>query len=154
MHHAILPAGPADAREILALQHLAYQSEARLYNDWSLPPLTQTLEQIEQEFATLRFLKALAQGRIVGSVRAGLDGGICRVGRLIVHPDHQRRGLGSALLLAVEALFPDASRFSLFTGSLSEGNLRLYARLGYAEAKRQHIRPGLTLVFLDKPGPA
>ena len=30
-------------RAILELQKLAYQSEARLYEDWTLPPLTQTL---------------------------------------------------------------------------------------------------------------
>lgn len=30
-----------DAEAILTLQKLAYQSEARLYNDWSLPALTQ-----------------------------------------------------------------------------------------------------------------
>ena len=43
---SILPAEPQDARAILGLQKLAYQSEARLYNDWSLPPLAQTLESL------------------------------------------------------------------------------------------------------------
>ena len=151
---AILPAEPADASEILALQRLAYRSEARLYGDWSLPPLTQSLEEMAREFATLRLLKAVEQDRIVGSVRAGLEGNICRVGRLIVHPERQRRGLGTALLLAVEALFPEAERLALFTGSLSEGNLRLYGRLGYREVARREAKPGLTLVFLEKPAPA
>ncbi len=156
MRHDILPAELADASEILELQRLAYQSEARLYNDWSLPPLTQTLGELEREFETLRILKAVRRerpDRIVGSVRAGLDGNICRVGRLIVHPDHQRQGLGTALLLAAEALFPQAACFSLFTGSRSEGNLRLYARLGYRETERRAVRPALTLVFLEKSGP-
>ena len=40
---------------ILALQKLAYESEARLYDDWKLPPLTQTLDSLQAEFAsTLR----------------------------------------------------------------------------------------------------
>lgn len=42
----ITAASPADAAAILALQKLAYQSEARLYNDFSIPPLLQTLEEL------------------------------------------------------------------------------------------------------------
>ena len=36
-----------DAKEILDLQKLAYQSEAEIYNDYTIPPLTQTLEEME-----------------------------------------------------------------------------------------------------------
>jgi hypothetical protein len=39
----ITQAAAADAAEILALQKLAYQSEAAIYQDYSIPPLTQTL---------------------------------------------------------------------------------------------------------------
>jgi hypothetical protein len=42
----IMPALDADAEEILDLQRLAYESEARFYEDWTIPPLTQTLEQL------------------------------------------------------------------------------------------------------------
>jgi hypothetical protein len=45
-------------REILALQKLAYQSEAELYDDHSIPPLTQTIEGIEGDFRSHLFLKA------------------------------------------------------------------------------------------------
>jgi hypothetical protein len=67
---AISHAEPKDARAILDLQKLAYQSEARLYNDWSLPPLTQSLESLLDEFGNSTILKAIVAGQIVGSVRA------------------------------------------------------------------------------------
>ena len=35
-------ASVTDAGEILALQKLAYESEARLYDDWDIPPMTET----------------------------------------------------------------------------------------------------------------
>lgn len=34
-----------DAKEILELQKLAYVSEAEIYNDYSIPPMMQTLDQ-------------------------------------------------------------------------------------------------------------
>ena len=40
-----------DLREILTLQKLAYQSEAEIYNDYSIPPLIQTLDKIKEDFS-------------------------------------------------------------------------------------------------------
>lgn len=153
----ILSASPIDAPAILALQRLAYQAEALRYNDWNLPPLTQPLEALLAEFKRLVVLKAVPAGdadmTVVGSVRAGMSHGVCQIGRLIVHPEHQRRGLGSALLSAIEARFPTAEKYALFTGARSEGNQRLYERRGYRVVRRQEMSPQLTLVFLEKPGP-
>ncbi len=39
----IVKAGQDDLQEILDLQYLAYQSEAKLFNDPDIPPLRQTL---------------------------------------------------------------------------------------------------------------
>lgn len=38
-----------DLQEILDLQYLAYQSEARLLNNMDIPPLKQTLEDVFKE---------------------------------------------------------------------------------------------------------
>ena len=45
-----LRADKSDAPEILALQKIAYQSEAEIYGDDSLPALQQTLEDLENDF--------------------------------------------------------------------------------------------------------
>ena len=66
-------------------------------------------------------------------MRARSEHGTCYFGRLIVHSRLQRRGLDLAHQARAEAGFPGAKRYELFTGHLSEGNLRLYRRLGYAE---------------------
>jgi hypothetical protein len=76
-----------DAEEILSLQKLAYRSEAEIYNDFNIPPLVQTLESIEKDFENQYFLKAVMDGKIIGSVRAYTKEGTCYIGRLIVHPD-------------------------------------------------------------------
>jgi len=138
-----------DLKEILALQKLAYQSEAELNNDFSIPPLTQTLDEIRSEFSDAMFLKVMDGGRIIGSVRAHEKDGTCHIGRLIVHPDFQNRGIGSRLLKAIEGKFAP-KRFELFTSERSERNLYLYKKFGYREFKRAPLNEKTTLVFLEK----
>jgi ribosomal protein S18 acetylase RimI-like enzyme len=139
-----------DAEEILALQKLAYQSEAAIYDDYTIPPLTQTLEEIRADFERQVFLKVSADRKIVGSVRAYEQGGTCFVGRLIVHPDFQNRGIGTRLLNGVEETFDDAERFELFTGSRSEKNLYLYQKVGYTVFRSEELTDKVSLVFLEK----
>jgi len=140
----------ADAVVILELQKLAYQSEARLYNDWTLPPLTQTLENLREEFSKSIVMKAIEGSKLVGSVRARSVDGVCHVGRLIVTPELQGHGVGTMLMRAIESAFPERPVFELFTGSRSEGNLRLYERLGYTRTREKKLSPGVTLIFLEK----
>ena len=147
---SIVQAGPEDAVEILALQKLAHQAEAELYDDWTIPPLTQSLSEIEAEFEGKTFLKAMCRDRIVGSVRASLDSDTCLVGRLVVHPDCQGRGIGTRLMEKIEAVLSRAKRFELFTGTRSVGNIRLYRKLGYREYREEQLSPEVRLVFMEK----
>ncbi len=43
-----------DVEKVLCLQKLAYESGARLYDDWSLPTLTQSIESLQEEFANTK----------------------------------------------------------------------------------------------------
>lgn len=147
----ITHAALADAEAILILQKRAYEAEARLYQDWRLPPLLQSIESLREEIQTSRVLKASQGGHIIGSVRARLEADVAHIGRLIVAPEHQRQGLGSRLLDAIEAVCPEARIFILFTGSKSEGNLRLYQRHGYRITREEALSPAVTLCFLAKP---
>jgi GNAT superfamily N-acetyltransferase len=142
-----------DAEEILTLQKLAFQSEAALYNDYTIPPLTQTLEDLRREIGTLCFLKLLRDGRIAGSVHAEQKAGTCFINRLMVHPGVQGHGLGKVLMHAIENRFPQAQRFQLATGDLSVRNLNLYHALGYREFKAQMLTDKVRMVFLEKNTP-
>jgi ribosomal protein S18 acetylase RimI-like enzyme len=148
---AIRAASTEDAEEILVLQRLAYQSEARLYNDWSLPPLTQTMDSLRSEFTNSIVLKATLGERLVGSVRARQNGDVCVIGRLVVHPELQGQGIGSQLLRAIEARFSNVARFELFTGSKSEANIRLYQRHGYTITRTEKLSQTVSITFMEKP---
>jgi ribosomal protein S18 acetylase RimI-like enzyme len=147
---AIQPATLTDAAQILALQMLAYESEARLYEDWTIAPLTRTLESLQAQIRDDLVLKAVAGQSIIGSVRATVSDDICRIGRLMVHPKHQGHGIGTALMQAIEARFPAVSGFELFTGSRSEANIRLYMRLGYVARGVRQVSDRVSLLVLGK----
>jgi ribosomal protein S18 acetylase RimI-like enzyme len=95
-------------------------------------------------------LKATIDGRIVGSVRGHVEEGTCHIGRLIVHPDVQNQGIGTALVGGIEEHFSDALRFELFTGDISERNLHLYGKLGYRIFATESLSEKVTIVLLEK----
>ena len=149
----IIPAQLEDMPEILQLQQLCYLSEAKIYNVYNIPPLTQTLEEIKRDFSRQFFLKAVIDNRIIGSVKAYQKGETCYIGRLVVHPDYQNRRIGTKLMKEIEALFKDAKRFELFTGYRSSKNLYLYKKMGYTPFKTEEIHDGLKLLYLQKLQP-
>jgi GNAT superfamily N-acetyltransferase len=142
-----LPSGAVG--ELLTLQRAAYVTEAQLYDDVRLPALVQTPDELADELARSSCLAALAGSRLVGAVRTRERDGVLHVGRLVVAPDLQGRGIGTRLLLAAERS-TTLLRAALFTGARSTANLRLYRRHGYVETAREPVRPGLELVHLVK----
>jgi len=149
--------GVEDAGEVLTLQRAAYVTEAQAHDDLDLPPLRQSLGALAAELADPQVRAAGwrdDRGRLVAAVRARVtqvSPGVAAVGRLTVVPDRQGQGLGSRLLAAVEDQLPaGVNELRLFTGERSEGNLRLYARLGYTEISREATPSGYALVHLRK----
>jgi GNAT superfamily N-acetyltransferase len=136
--------------EILQLQKECYQTEAETYNDYNIPPLTQDLESLKDEFKKSTILKGMVNGHIIASVRGYSDKETCYIERLIVNKDYQNRGLGRLLMNSIESIFKDCTRFELFTGFKSQKNLYLYNKLGYNEFKQQKINENLTFVYLEK----
>lgn len=142
---------PEDAGEVMTLQRAAYATEAQIYRDPFLPALTQSLSDVEQELEGPA-LGARLGARLVGAVRWSVEAGVAHIGRLTVAPDMQGRGLGTLLLRAAEEA-SSAQVFELFTGHLSEANIRLYQREGYIPTRQETLHDGVDLIFLRKEVP-
>lgn len=142
-----------DAGEVLTLQRAAFVQEALIYGSVDMPPLTQSLDELQFELRENIGCVAHVGPRMVGAVRARRDDDLLLIGRLAIAPDVQGAGIGTQLLSAVEGRGRDAGarEAELFTGSLSEANLRLYAREGYVETQRIQGDDGIEQVFLRKP---
>ncbi len=140
----------SDLETILDLQRTSYVSQAKLYNDFTIPPMTQTLQEMYEDFAYKKFLKVIDGGSIIGSIRAFEKDGTCHIGRLMVHPNFQNKGIGTRLIHEIEHTFESCKRFELFTGSKSEKNIILYQKLGYRIFKTVQINENVSLVYLEK----
>jgi tRNA (guanine37-N1)-methyltransferase len=129
------PATRADAGELLTLQRACWLQEALVLDTLEVPALHEDLDQVIADLDRWRTWVLRSAGRLVGSVRGqlgGEDGTTWVVGRLMVAPDLQGRGLGRWLLERCEEWAPDEARaFGLVTGGTSEDNQRMYRRAGY-----------------------
>lgn len=146
----IRPAEKTELPAILDLQRLCYQSEAELYQDWHIPPLTQTIDEMTEEFRRATFLVACDGPQVIGSVRGEVRDQRGHIGRLIVHPDWQGRGIGRQLMRAIEASIAPVSHFRVFTGDRSVANIRHYESHGYRQIDTKAVSDKVRIVIMEK----
>ncbi|GAA2159840.1 tRNA (guanosine(37)-N1)-methyltransferase TrmD [Pedococcus bigeumensis] len=137
---AITSARPADAAELTTLQRACWVGEARANDTHDIPPLLESVDEVARGLQEWQTWVVRAGGRLVGSVRARSHPdhpAVWQIGRLMVAPDLQGRGLGRALLAHAEAQAPSGTAaYWLNTGTRSERNLRTYRKAGY------RVQPG------------
>lgn len=143
-----------DAEQIFRLQYLCFQSEAALYGNYRIAPLVQTLDSVRQELASDCVFVARLGDEVVGSVRGSItEDGAAAIGKLCVHPRLQGHGIGARLLRAAESALAEergAKKFRLIAGHRSEGNLRLYRRVGYEAVGTSQGTDGVPMIVLEK----
>ena len=133
---------PGDAGELFTLQRACWVQEQQDNPGVEIPALHETLEDLRDWIARDTVLVARSAGRLVGAVRAGLHEGTWEIGRLMVAPDLQGRGLGRVLLRRIEAAAPPgATAYALVTGAGSLRNQKLYKKAGYR--LRGEVEPGV-----------
>ncbi len=87
---------------------------------------------------------AFDDGRLIGSLGLFAEGGLARYQDVVTHPDHRRRGVATALIVAA-ARASSATTFVLVAAADSDA-ARLYQRLGFA--------PVATVTDLIRPPPS
>lgn len=141
----------ADLEEILQLQKRAFSGQAVIYQDPNLPSLTQTLDDLRKEFNEKAFYKVVRNGTIIASIRCSIRDRVLSIEKLFVDPDFQNRGIGTAVMGALESRYAGSvDRYILSTGHKSARNLHLYGQLGYKETGRKPLNENCDLIVMEK----
>ena len=143
----------AVARQIHAVLMLAYAQEARLLRAEHFAPLDQTPEDVQASNAY--FLGAVLDRVVVGALSFEPDEepGQVLIASLVVHPEHQRRGIARALMVALLRM-GEPEVFAVATGANNAPALALYRSLGFEQYRLGTVGPeALPLVKLRRACP-
>jgi ribosomal protein S18 acetylase RimI-like enzyme len=136
------------AAVVLELQRRSYAVEARLIGSDRLPPLHESLEELQACGET--FLGAYVDGQLAAVVSWKFDGATIDIHRLAVDPDSFRRGVGAALVRAALRSEPEARRAIVQTGAANEPAKELYRGEGFTEVGRREVLPGLWITQFER----
>jgi ribosomal protein S18 acetylase RimI-like enzyme len=136
------------ASQLLELQREAYRVEADLVGSDDIPPLRETLPELQACAET--FLGALADGVLAGAISWKLDGDTIDLHRLVVRPAHFRSGIGVALVRAALAAEPSVRRAIVQTGAANAPAVALYRQEGFEPAGEIEPVPGLRVACFTK----
>ena len=92
---------------------------------------------LEEAFAhSLKVLAAYEDEQLIGIIRAVGDGvSILYIQDLLVHPDHQRKGIGTRLLNEMLRAFPDVNQTVLITDDADE-TIIFYEAAGFRKVQQ------------------
>jgi len=128
----VAPATRADAGELFTLTRACWLQELRANPGVTIPALEESLEDLVVSLDEWTTCVARVGGRLVGSSRGRVEGEVWDVGRVMVAPDLQGRGLGRYLLTRIEQAAPaEVTSYQLFTGAGSVANIAMYKKAGY-----------------------
>ena len=90
-------------------------------------------------------------GKKVGFAHASFDAGAGKLDKLYVHPDHQRRGIGRALLADIQVLARNraATRLCLQVNRGNTAALQAYRRYGFVVTNARVLDIGCGFVVDD-----
>lgn len=119
----------SDFPHILNIQREAFAEYEGTYktSGWT----TETMEDLQRDAREKKILVAEWDGTVAGSVRCWTVGGVCVIRLLSVSPTFQRRGIGKALIQAVETRVTEAHKLYVCTMLRTTRNVTMFLNLGY-----------------------
>jgi 8-oxo-dGTP pyrophosphatase MutT (NUDIX family)/GNAT superfamily N-acetyltransferase len=136
------------AAEVLDLQRKSYIIEAELIGTNEIPPLKETLEQLQNCGET--FIGYYIENRLAGAVSYKMEAGTLDIHRVMVHPDFFRRGIAAKLTTHIQSLEKAATKVIVSTGAANQPAVRLYEKLGFQRTEDSVVGNGLVIANFIK----
>ncbi|WP_163098810.1 GNAT family N-acetyltransferase [Peribacillus alkalitolerans] len=133
--------------ELFLIQQASYMVEANLINFYDIPPLKESKAQLKR--CNEAFIGWFVENKLAGAVSYTKEGHELAICRLIVHPDHFRKGIASKLLEELLSMYP-SHRFIVSTGKDNTPAKRLYEKKGFRWLHDLEAAPRFYLSFFER----
>lgn len=135
-------------QDLFELQRASYLVEARLIQFNDIPPLKETLEELMECGET--FLGYFEENELTGALSYTIKGEVLTICRMVVHPNHFRKGIAQKLLSSLEEDHADIYVYKVLTGKNNIPAKNLYQKKGFLLVKDFEVEPGLFISNFEK----
>lgn len=135
------------AKAIQRIQRPAYLVEAELMGFEGIPQLKESTIEIQNSGET--FLGYMEQEVLLGFISYKKENNIVDIHRLVVNPEHFRKGIGRKLLAYLMEEF-EGMEFIVSTGKMNKPAKNLYTSFGFVETEDFEVVPGIFCTTLKK----
>lgn len=122
--------------------HLSRETLDEVYKKWQNTDFL--IKQIKN--TSMYFPLAMSRKRVVGLATAHMVTNCVVLFRLFVHPQHQRKGIGTKLLDDIISHFPDSDKIQLYVETLNIKARDFYLKHGFVEIQREPEKIGNQIV--------
>jgi len=138
--------------ELWILQHKAYRLEAELIGFRDIPPLLETRDMLRRS-REIFYGCLSSDGDLLGAVAVEEElPGKLTITRMMIDPEHFRKGIASRLLYYVFEHYKGMEQFIVSTGKLNEPAVSLYSKHGFVPAGVEEVAPGVELIEFHRIG--
>jgi ribosomal protein S18 acetylase RimI-like enzyme len=135
-------------KELFELQRASYLVEAKLINFFEIPPLKESLQDLKMCRETF---KGYFDGdELAGAISYTIDGHELTICRMVVDPNHFRKGIAQRLLAEVEKNNKEMNVLKVSTGKENTPAKRLYLKNGYKLVSDLEVVSGLFISNFEK----
>lgn len=136
------------AERILKLQIPAYMVEAKLINFYDIPPLKDSVKTIRT--CGEQFIGYFLEDELCGAVSYKVEGKTLDIHRLIVHPNHFRKGIAKQLFQFIEEHEEGVDKIIVSTGTKNLPAVEFYLKRGFTVEKVIQIKEEFSLTVFVK----
>ncbi|WP_028596192.1 GNAT family N-acetyltransferase [Paenibacillus assamensis] len=136
------------AQQMLGVQIPSYQVEAELIGFYDIPQLKDTVQTLMSSNETC--VGYFVMEELAAFISYTDEGKFIDICRLVVHPDHFRKGIAKKLVAHVIDVIANNKKVIVSTGAKNTPAKQLYKQFGFQEMKNIEVAPDLFITLLER----